>query len=223
MTDSSSDKSRTGAAIASSAKEAAAALKELSQNSAYVAAAGLKTIATLATRGAISLSSSSHLPPSASSLTAKPVTLPPGRGKLATKPLPTGSATVAKTIGMVRVCCSSAVVVGVRKNEVGLQRDEFFRELPHQVRFSGRRPASVNPNVAALRPPELLESVPECRDIALCLRVAFGKAHQHTDPPDGVGLLRARRERPCCCRTADQRDELAPFHCQCFPCFRRKG
>src|SRR5262249_45882604 len=48
--------------------------------------------------------SSSHLPPSASSLTAKPVTLPPGRGKLAIKPLPTGSATVAKTIGMVRVC-----------------------------------------------------------------------------------------------------------------------
>src|SRR5215831_8624749 len=59
------------------------------------------------------LSRSSHLPPSASSLAVKPVTLPPGRGKLADKPLPTGSATVAKTIGMVRVCCSSAVVVGV--------------------------------------------------------------------------------------------------------------
>ena len=28
-------------------------------------------------------------------------------------PLPTGSVTVAKTIGMVRVCCSSAAVVGV--------------------------------------------------------------------------------------------------------------
>src|SRR2546425_2330816 len=47
------------------------------------------------------------------SKTTKPVTLPPGRGKLATKPEPTGSATVAKTMGMVRVCCRSAAVVGV--------------------------------------------------------------------------------------------------------------
>ena len=43
----------------------------------------------------------------------KPVTLPPGCAKLATKPLPTGSATVANTMGMVRVCCISARVVGV--------------------------------------------------------------------------------------------------------------
>ena len=46
------------------------------------------------------------------SILVKPVTLPPGRGKLATKPLPTGSATIAKMMGMVRVCCSSAAVVG---------------------------------------------------------------------------------------------------------------
>jgi hypothetical protein len=25
-------------------------------------------------------------------------------------------------------------------------------------------------------------------------------------------LLRPRRQRPCCCRAAEQRDELAPFH-----------
>ena len=49
--------------------------------------------------------------------TLKPVTLPPGREKLATKPLPTGSATIAKTMGMVRVCCSSAAVVGVVPKE----------------------------------------------------------------------------------------------------------
>src|SRR5450759_2225055 len=43
----------------------------------------------------------------------KPVALPPGRAKLATKPLPTGSETFAKMMGMVRVCCSIAAVVGV--------------------------------------------------------------------------------------------------------------
>jgi hypothetical protein len=45
--------SRTGATIASTAKETAAALKGFSQNPPYVAAAGLNSIATLATRGAM--------------------------------------------------------------------------------------------------------------------------------------------------------------------------
>ena len=43
---------------------------------------------------------------------AKPTTFPPGC-KLATKPLPTGSATIAKTMGMVRVSCSSVAVIVV--------------------------------------------------------------------------------------------------------------
>src|SRR5690348_12204148 len=64
MTDSSSDMSRTGAAIASTAKDEAAALKGFRKDSAYGATAGLNSIATLATRGAISLSSSNHLPAS---------------------------------------------------------------------------------------------------------------------------------------------------------------
>jgi hypothetical protein len=104
MTNSSSDLSRTGAAIASTAKEVAAALNGFSQYSAYGADTGLNSIATRAMRGAICLSSSSHLPAIVGSVKMKPVTLPPGRAKLATKPLPIGSATIAKTMGMVRVC-----------------------------------------------------------------------------------------------------------------------
>jgi hypothetical protein len=41
------------------------------------------------------------------------VALPPGRGRLATKPLPTGSLTFVKMMGMMRVCCSSDAVEGV--------------------------------------------------------------------------------------------------------------
>ena len=41
----------------------------------------------------------------------KPVALPPGRAKLATKPAPTGSVTTTNTIGTVRVaCCNGATV-----------------------------------------------------------------------------------------------------------------
>ena len=112
-TESRSDPLRTGAEIASTAKEAAAALKEFSQYSAYGADAGLNSIATLAIRGTVSFSSSNHLPVCVGSERVKPVTLPPGRGKLTTRPLPIGSLRLAKTMGMVRVCCSSAVVAGV--------------------------------------------------------------------------------------------------------------
>ena len=37
-----------------------------------------------------------------------PVTLPPGRARLATSPLPTGSPTLTMTIGIVRVACMAA-------------------------------------------------------------------------------------------------------------------
>src|SRR5262249_9543305 len=37
------------------------------------------------------------------------------------------------------------------------------------------------------------------------------RAHQHTDPPDPLALLRARRERPRC-RAAEKRDELATLY-----------
>ena len=43
----------------------------------------------------------------------KPVAFPPGRAKLCTKPLPTGSADVEKTTGIVRVSFSSAAASGV--------------------------------------------------------------------------------------------------------------
>src|SRR5262252_1234487 len=35
---------------------------------------------------------------------------------------------------------------------------------------------------------------------------------ENTDAPDLARRLRARRERPCCCRTTDPRDELPPPH-----------
>ena len=63
--------------------------------------------------GAISLRRLSHLPPMAGSLFVNPVMLPPGRGKLATKPAPTGSPTIANTIGMVLVARCNAAVTGV--------------------------------------------------------------------------------------------------------------
>src|SRR5271165_630994 len=81
MTDSSSDLARTGAAIASTAKEAAAALKGFSQYSAYVADAGLNSIATRVTPRCNFLK---QFQPLAGHRRLRK----DGRAKLATKPLP---------------------------------------------------------------------------------------------------------------------------------------
>ena len=64
-------------------------------------------------RGAISFNSPTHLPPSAESRAMKPVMLPPGCERLAAKPPPIGSATVANTIGIVRVPRARALITGV--------------------------------------------------------------------------------------------------------------
>ena len=62
--------------------------------------------------GAISKSSSSHLPPTEASYPAKPVVFPPGRLSDATMPLATGSPALAKTIGIVRVSRWTAISPG---------------------------------------------------------------------------------------------------------------
>src|SRR5262249_50170253 len=100
---------------------------------------------------------------------------------------------------------------GARKNEVGLERDEFLCESFHRLRVGRCRPASVNPGVAALRPPELLETVPKRGYFGLSFRVALRIAHQHADAPTADRLLRPRRARPRS-RATEHRDELAPSH-----------
>src|SRR6516164_3956033 len=101
---------------------------------------------------------------------------------------------------------------GMRKNEVRMQRDEFFRESLPFFRVVGWCPARIDRDFLTLYPPELLEFLPESRDVCLCFRVALRIAHQCSDPPHPVSLLRARRERPCRGASAEQGDELAPLH-----------
>ena len=70
-------------------------------------------IAARLMRGTISLSRFSHLPPKVGSVCLNPVMLPPGRGRLATKPARTGSTTTVNTMGMVVVPRCRAAVTGV--------------------------------------------------------------------------------------------------------------
>src|SRR5262249_10683224 len=98
-----------------------------------------------------------------------------------------------------------------RKNEIGLQRDEFLREPPSRLRIFGRCPAGVEPDIAGLHPPELLKSLPECGEERRSFQVVLGIAHQHADPPHALGLLRACG-RPADCSAAENRSDLPPLH-----------
>ena len=71
---------------------------------------GSHMIPTRESPGTISRRSSSRLPVSSEVKPARPVTFPPGRARLATKPAPTGSALAVTTIGIVRVCRLIAAV-----------------------------------------------------------------------------------------------------------------
>ena len=69
--------------------------------------------ATRESLGTISFKSSSCFPLISGERVAKPVMFPPGRARLATNPLPTGSGSCAMTIGIVEVASLTArVTVG---------------------------------------------------------------------------------------------------------------
>src|SRR5262249_28830221 len=61
---------------------------------------GSHSRATRVSLGTTSLSSSSRLPARSGELLVNPVTLPPGRARLSTNPVPTGSPAAAMTIGV---------------------------------------------------------------------------------------------------------------------------
>ena len=84
----------------------------------------------LTTPGTACVSSSSRLPTSSESRLDNPVILPPGRARLVTSPLATGSAAEVKTMGRVLVAClaARAVCVPYGHDDINLERNQFGRK-----------------------------------------------------------------------------------------------
>src|SRR5215207_3691748 len=97
----------------------------------------------------------------------------------------------------------------LRKNEFGLQRDEFLGVSLSQLRIAWWRPAIVDPDVAILRPSQLLKPLAERCDEGSSVRVALGIRHQHAHAPHA--LLRTRGARYGR-RAAQGHDKVAPPH-----------
>src|SRR5262249_53055228 len=124
--------------------------------------AGLYIRATRASRGPISFNIETYFPAMLAFRMVNPVMLPPGRAMLATNPLPIGSETDTKTMGIVRAACISAVTTGVLwpNDAVGLELHQLLRQSLH-ARGIAFGIAVLNANVLAERPPLRFETLLE--------------------------------------------------------------
>src|SRR6516162_7649413 len=159
-------------------------------------AAGLSALIRIANRrrlGTTSRKSSSRFPARSVNWTDRPVTLPPGRARLATMPVPTGSPAPAKTIGMSAVACFAARAGRVPTVTIDLELDKLGRNLGEAFGAS-LGPAILDRDAAALEPAEFVQSLHKSAE-PLTLDQRRGCAQE----PNGrqlPRLLRARRERP---------------------------
>jgi hypothetical protein len=160
--------------------------------------------------GAISESSSIHLPPNVASKLAKPVMFPPGWLNLGTMSLATGSPAVAKTIGIVRVSPGNGRQDRACQDDVGLQANQLLRQRSHAIDVIAV-PPKIHPQVAAIGPTQARKRFRERRDVSLPHGIVYAARYEPADAPHAAALLRARRQRPSS-RAAQPSDEVAPFH-----------
>jgi hypothetical protein len=101
--------------------------------------------------GAISESSSSHLPPNVASNPAKPVMFPPGRSSRATIPLATDPDRKDDRDRPRLPLDGNGRRAPVCQDDVGLQGDQLLRGRSHPIGVIAA-PPKVHPHVAAIVP-----------------------------------------------------------------------
>ena len=131
------------------------------------------------------------------------MTLPPGRARLATSPLPNGYDDWNSGSGLPgRQRCKSS---GCRNN-IDLETDQVRCEFRQSFEPIFRK-AGLENDVFPFDPSQLPQSSDHCSqlgDIVTCNENAYRVF--------ALGLLRVGRQRPRHRRAAEQRDEVASFH-----------
>ena len=188
---------------------AAASCTSLNVGLGIRALAGLTSTAMRAAAGTSSRSSSSRFAANSALRKLIPVTLPPGRARLATRPSLTGSSPTVKTIGIVVVAALAASAAACRPVAA---ITATWRRTNSAASAGSRSILTLGPAVfdrhvldpRRSRSPSGPGEMPRRRCREPVRRLAVEKPdHRHRR------LLRARRERPRRRRAAEQRDELA--------------
>ena len=141
-------------------------------------------------RGSSSLNNWTHLPPNVDWDSVKPVTLPPGRERLAAKPLPIGSDTSANTIGIVLVWLANAPVTGVLAARIASGRRSISSFANVRILFHiAGGPAKIDLEIASFHPSQLSKRSSECGDQRAAKGIALRIRHQHADAASSAGRL----------------------------------
>ena len=127
----------------------------------------------------------------------------------ATKPLPTGSAASANTIGIVEVACFAAGTAVPTVTMTSTLSRTNSAAISAIALAASLRPAILDRDGATLDPAELAQ--PLHKGGGPVAPVRSRARAQEADGRQLARLLRVRRERPSR-RAADERDELAPLH-----------
>src|SRR6516225_4480890 len=173
----------------------------------------MPTSARIANRlrpGTSSRNSPTFLPAVSGVSLDRPVMLPPGRGKLATTPLPTGSPAVANTIGIIDVACFAASTGGVlcvtitstlsRTNSAAISVKRSLR--PWAQRYSI---VTLSPSLQ----PNSRNRLHKC-GCPFALRRSGAGAHESDGPLPRLLPIYSERRRNH--RTTNKRDEFPPPH-----------
>src|SRR6516162_11282159 len=168
-------------------------------------------IANLRRPGTASRNTSSRLPGVSVCWFDSPVTFPPGRARLAIRPMRTGSTASTKTIGITEVVCLTATGrISTGNNHVDFEADELSRDLckPLAVCLC---PAILGRNGAPLDPPKFAQPLHES-----CRPWFPGRGCSRSQVPDSpTGLLRARYQRPRGRRAAECSQQFPPSDDDC--------
>ena len=161
--------------------------------------------------GTTSCNNASRFACRADAIQLMPVTLPPGRPRLATRPASIGSSPLRKTIRI-----AVFVAPGCLRRSTSAGRDDHryltanqLRRQPWQSVGLTLRPAVFDGHIPSLNVASLTQAPVKCGHKAgkwTRRSTTEESDHRHRR------LLCARGERPCRRRTTEQRDELASFH-----------
>src|SRR5215211_1435968 len=138
-----------------------------------------------------------------------PVTMPPGRARLDTKPLATGSPTSVNTMGLALCAQGRERLRRLHHDHLGSSSKEH-RSSGLQ-RFGLISPARQQLEIPALEPAGASEPLANGRKARLRLRMVLAASHQHANSPHAL-LLRHDVERPRGSGARENCDDLPPPH-----------
>src|SRR6266404_904479 len=97
------------------------------------------------------------------------------------------------------------------KDYIRRERDQFRSDDADVFDVFAWEPV-INSNISAIDPTEVLEALPESREVGLPNLIVLCERDEHADAPQPIALLRARGERHCEESSRNATDERSSMH-----------